>query len=201
MEEVCTSKRSDEKIIYNMQEVRHLIPCSIHSAFLLWIMVEKQQTALVSISKFNHYLVMINSFKKHEGTALPETPCKAQPPPDLHRLGGQGWRAAQPGFWARGRGACRGGTACIAGGTRPSAPPGRPVETTKNHLKDSQCLFQRPLFKIGPGREVCQLLQCTTLAPNQSWIIASLHKLRKYSIITPGLSTLSVVQQGTSTAH
>lgn len=42
MEEVFTSKGSDEKIIYNMQEVRYLIPCSIHMAFLLWIMAEKQ---------------------------------------------------------------------------------------------------------------------------------------------------------------
>lgn len=205
MEEVFRSKGNDEKIIYNMQEVRQTLHISFSAALMwhfspdLWYRSRKRHR--LSIGKFNYYFALINSFKNLEDTALPEAPCKSSACPDLHRLGGRGWKAAQPGFWARGRGACRGGRACTAGGMQPSAPPGRPVENPKNQPKDRKCHFRKATLKIGPEREVCQLLRCIALARNQEWTIASLRKLIKYSIITSGLYTLSVVQQGTSTAH
>lgn len=67
--------------------------------------------------------------------------------------------------------------------------------------KDSQGHCQKATLKISPEREVCQLLRCINLDQNQERVVGSLHKLIKYSIITPGFSTLSVVQQGTSSVH
>lgn len=163
-------------------------------AFLLRLTVQKQG-ASVNISKFNYYFVIKQIASKSRKTHLSqEPPAKLSLPWPSYAW----WtRLKSRSAWV-----LSSGSRCLSGwysmhsrryaafsssweacGNHQKWAQGQPMPFPKGHSQDQP-------WKGSPLH--CTLLHCITLAQNQEWIIASLHKLIKYSVITPGSFTSSV---------
>lgn len=108
--------------------------------------------------------------------------CQLQTSTDLHRPGARGWRAALPVSWVPGPCACQGGRACIAGGRQPSAPLGRPEESSETQLKHNQRYLKKTMLKISPKREAQQPITVLLLTQNEEWTFVLLHDAVKCSL-------------------